>query len=188
MLLLVCPLKCQAAACTCPVYLDVVLGCVLGEIRMFTSSVNQTRSNISSVHASALSVMVAIDAHSLRVKRYLLKRGLLQGLMLNRAAPISSYGCWLLEKESSIMKNCLQHSFPPAALHSSSSLTPRRDVCAGLHASHLSLWCSETPAVVLLFEEHVVGDQELGAGTGHGTGPGQVLKLLYEYPARLDDK
>lgn len=33
-----------------------------------------------------------------------------------------------------------------------------------------------------------MGTQELGAGTGRGTGHGQVLKLLYEHPARLDDK
>ena len=42
--------------------------------------------------------------------------------------------------------------------------------------------------MVLSFEEHVVGNQELRAGSGHGTGPGQVLKLLYEHPAKLDDK
>ena len=42
--------------------------------------------------------------------------------------------------------------------------------------------------MVLSFEEHVVGNQESRAGSGHGTGPGQVLKLLYEHPAKLDDK
>ena len=68
MLLLVCPLKCQATACTCPVHLDVVLGCVLGQIRMLTSSINQTRSSISSEYAKAFLVTVAIDAHSFRVK------------------------------------------------------------------------------------------------------------------------
>lgn len=65
MVLLVCPLKCQA---TCPAYLDVVLRCILGERKKLTSSVNQTRSNISSEYAKALSVMVTIDAHSFSVK------------------------------------------------------------------------------------------------------------------------
>lgn len=74
---------------------------------MLSSSVNHTRSNISSEYAKALLAVVAIDAHAFRVKQTLAKGALLQGLTFNKATPISSFGCWLLEKEISTVKVCL---------------------------------------------------------------------------------
>lgn len=89
------------------------------------------------------------------------------------------------------MSDCLPRSFPPGS--TSFIIVPNtrelcRDLCAGLRVSLLSLLCGKAPTMALPFEEHVVGDQELGAGPEHGTCPGQVLKLLYKHPARLDDK
>lgn len=136
--------------------------------------------------------MVAIDAHSFRVRiDTCLREVFCKGWCsrkLHQSLALAA-GSWPLEKIST-MKDSLPHSFPSlAALHSSSSLTPRRARCRGLSAGLLvfllSVLCGETPSMVLSFKEHVVGNQELGAGRGRGTGPDQVLKFLYEQPARL---
>lgn len=193
MLSLVRPLKCQATACACPIYLHVVLGCVLGEIRMLTSSINQTKSNISSEYAKALLVMMAISAQSFRVRTdTCLKEVFCKAWCSGKLHQLPALAAGFWRRRFPSWRTACHIPSPLAALHLSSSLTPRRELCwdlgAGLHVSILSLLWGEIPPMVLSFEEHVEGNQDLGAGTGHGTCPGQVLKLLYEHPTRLDDK